>query len=261
MRRLVLIAAFLVIPVVAFLPVRGQILGPILFGGGGCSSLVLELPMTEGSGTIAHDLCGFDNFTITPGSGSWQALGGTSGSYLLNSTHMDAANNTRTNFNFNQPFSIFIVVNLTSCTCQYDVIGDLDTANNFRGWELGTISAGSSNWHPNFFLVNTFPSNAIQVNAVGTPNYTLHDILVTYDGSHTAAGVKFYIDGTFSANAAPTQDSLTTTTTNSILPRIGMRIDGTIPMSGNIAPVYIWNRVLTSGEASALNSSFYTPPQ
>jgi hypothetical protein len=54
--------------------------------------------------------------------------------------------------------------------------------------------------------------------------------------------------------------TVSATTTNTQVPWVGERINASIPYSGYLGPVYVWNRVLTSGEASALHSNFYAPP-
>ena len=227
------------------------------------SSLVAEWQMANGSGTTSTDSCCGNNLTITAGSGGWTTLAGVAnGVYNFDGTAtvMTAANDTNLNFNYNQPFSVFGVIDFTNIVGGLeDILGNLDTGNNYKGWDFD-ILATTHNLH--LYLINTYPSNLIDV--ATTANLTagtLYDVLVTVDGSHTAAGVTFYVNGSASSKAASVHDSLTTTTTNSVLPRVGgWTGSSTQQYKGLMGPVYVWNRVLTSGEASALHSNFYNVP-
>ena len=74
-----------------------------------------------------------------------------------------------------------------------------------------------------------------------------HNIVVTYDGSEDAAGVKFYIDGTEDTNTQTLSDTFSGTLAND--PTVDFQIGkvpkygGTNYMDGNIDELAIWNSV------------------
>ena len=233
------------------------------------SSLVAEWPMENGSGTTATDSCCGDNLTITAGSGSWSTQSGVAnGVYSFDGvastgTRMDAANYTNLNFNYNQPFSIFAVFVSTNTGAGQQIIGRENTASNYQGWGLHLNYINGTTLQPDFELINSYPTNALEVStaATYTTDGTLYDVLVTYDGTHDRNGVKLYINGSNISSTNTAHNSLTTTTTNTKNPRVGVYEDGTTyPFKGKMGPVYVWNRVLTSGEATALHSNFYNVP-
>lgn len=244
-----------------------QILGPILSGNSGAgtaSTNVARWAMSDGSGTTVTDSStSSNNLTITPGGGSWTTLGGTNGVYAFDgsSTYMTAANYTNVNFNYNQPFSIFAVGKFIANSAYSTIISRLNSASNYQGYEFD-IGFHTPNYVAEFFMVNTYTTNALQLycnTQQALTAGTLYDLLVTYDGSHTAAGTKIYINGAICTNYITTFNSLTTTTTNTVPLNVGRR-PGASPVDyfdGDLGPVYIWNRVLTSGEATTLHGNFY----
>jgi hypothetical protein len=236
------------------------------------SSLVAEWQMANGSGTTSTDSCCGNNLTITAGGGSWGTLAGVSGGIYnfdgvtATGTRMDAANQTYTNFNYNQPFSIFAVLDTTDIggNPQQTVVSTEVSAANLLGYELMLNYTSSTNVSPLFILSASYPSPSKAIIADTSTNTvvagSLYDVLVTYSGSGVGSGVTFYVNGAVKTTNTIVDTLASSTTTNSQNPRVGMRIDGTFPFKGKLGPVYLWKRVLTSGEASALHSNFYAPP-
>lgn len=112
------------------------------------------------------------------------------------------------------------------------VMGDMLQGGTFRGWEMhvGTTVNGGNSAGTTVWLLNTYPSNAIQVSsAVNVLNNAWHHVAFTYDGSKTAAGVKIYVDGAPAA-ATATLNTLTAT----IAKRTGAELNLD---SGKTAPI------------------------
>ncbi len=249
------------------IPAFGQALpwpspGTFVTGGSGGTvpKPVLELYMDEATGTIAHDSSGCGNdFTITAGTGGWTTLTGVSrGVYQFDgtTTKMAGANFTCINFDWNQPFSIFAVFQRTTGGTTQPIF--THTTTNHRGYDI-TLESGQLA----FLLSNVYPT-AIDIHCFSCPGFAsgaLHDVLVTYNGNGLASGVKFYEDGTdYSANPSIFQNSLGgNPTTTSTVPNVGFRPEDSQFWKGYIGPIYVWNQVLTSGNASTLHSDFYAP--
>ena len=228
------------------------------------SSLVGGWPMENGSGTTSTDPYTGNNLTITPGGGSWGTLAGVSGgvyNFDGTATLMTAANHTNLDFNYNQDFSGWCAVDFTSTGSYETLISTLVAGSSYQGWEF-SLAYFTGNYFTAFFLVNAYPSNALQVDSIPSISAgALHDVGFSYNGSvsHTHTGVKLYIDG---ANVSGTavSDTLTTTTTNSQVPVIGARPNSTDFLKGDLGPCYTGNRVWTGAEFSALHSNFYNVP-
>lgn len=227
------------------------------------STLVADWQMSNGSGTTVTDATGAANLTITAGSGSWATLSGVSGgvyNFDGTATHMDAANYNNLNFNYNQSFSVFVVVDFAATASYLTLASRLNTGSNYQGWEFD-IGYHSPDYVPEFFLCNTYSSNCLQTYASATYDMsanTLYDVLVTYSGNGSTSGVKFYINGSLTSGNSSVLNSLTNTTTNTIDPRIGARTPTAADyFKQYMGPVRIWNRVLTSTEATTLHGNFY----
>jgi hypothetical protein len=218
---------------------------------------VFRVPMSDGSGTIATDIIAGDNLTITPGSGGWATqVGVANGVYNFDgtTTKMIAATNTNLNFNYNQPFSVFGVINQGTNPAG-NIIGNADTTLASRGWQV--IVTGTTIL---FALVNTVGSNNIITSLKATTPITpgtLYDFVIAYDGSATEAGVNFYVNGNFVPGNSVVYDNLSATTQTSTLPEVGMQSTGGQIYAGKIGPLGVWNRVLTQGEVTTLHGDFY----
>lgn len=217
---------------------------PSLTVGNINSGLVECWPMTDGSGSTFADGCGTSNTqTVTFGTLTWGSNAGLPGSTptFNGGTYTSGANQTATNFTGATAFSVSSWVDLTMIDVnERTIISTLDAANNFIGWEFSS----SSTQHLELFIVNTYPSNAIQVDSSTTLTTGLHYVVATYDGSKTAAGVKIYIDGVLNTNTVP-EDTLTGSAANTKPAFFGARTNGTDQWVGVIAYTRIYNRVLS----------------
>lgn len=94
-------------------------------------------------------------------------------------------------FEKDQGFSIGAWVKIPRRGTTGAVVARMDNGNKFRGWDLW-IEQDKVGMH----IINDWPDNALKVTAKSPlqPNQWYH-LLVTYDGSSKAAGVKVYLNG------------------------------------------------------------------
>ena len=198
-------------------------------------------PMNEGSGLTLHDVSGNSNTATISSAGevTWQSNAGFPGITPLwnNNGNAVASSATLTNFDGTTPFSVGLWVSSTTTTQPAAYLSSLNaTGGTFQGWEVSRDSSGQVV----FFLVNNYPSNAIQVN--GPPsvnNASLHYIVVTYDGSRSGAtGVKIYVDGV-SQTLTVAINSLSATSASGIPVAMAARQDFTTKYTGVMAFVKI----------------------
>lgn len=210
------------------------------------SGLVDCWPMTDGSGTTIADGCGTSNTqTLAAGAFTWGSHSGLPGSTpLFNGTAFTVgANQTATNFDGSTPFSVSSWINVSTVSVEQSILSTLDPSNNFVGWELQIDPSG----RPHGFVVNSYPINAVEVftTTCTVTASALHYVVMTYDGSKTAAGLAFYLDGTLCANAFPGENSLTGSIVNTKAVALGGRNGGTNPLNGVEAYTRIYNRILS----------------
>lgn len=171
----------------------------------------------------------------------WSLLFGGTNEYVLVSAE------ERFNFEKDEAFSI-------SCWVKHTATGDVAVskqggATTFRGYLLNWATA-----NPQIILRHDAGTgDEIRVSAnVATNDNAWHHVVMTYDGSETAAGVAFYVDGAVAALTVTT-DALTGTIQTTDPLAIGIRpADSGGPWVGNIDCVTIYDKVLTSGEVTTL---------
>jgi mono/diheme cytochrome c family protein len=128
------------------------------------------------------------------------------------------------------------------------VLSKMEEGPGYRGFDL-LINDAKAEVH----LVNKFPDNAIKVvtkDALPT-NLWLH-LLVTYDGSNKAGGLRIFVDGKSRPLDTPT-DKLSATILTEAPLLIGARIKA-FPFAGLIDDVRFYQRRLRSEEAASLAS-------
>ena len=229
------------------------------------TGLVLAYKTIEGSGTTLNDSSSFAN-TGTVTSATWTT---TSISPLTNalvysstSTHSDAGNHSNTAFSNTQPFSIAAWIQTNTANTQQTIVSTLNFSSNDVGYEF-TVAAGSN--------CTGGTGDCLQVyliSNIGTPNYigvtapallstnTVYFVVMTYDGSQTAAGVKIYTNAV-SQSTTIVENTLSATIANTENVRIGLRQNATDPFKGDIGPVYLYNRALAQADITSLYSSPY----
>jgi len=88
-------------------------------------------------------------------------------------------------------------------------------------------------------------------------NGNLNNIVVTYDGSATVAGVKMYVNGVLQSLNNFSSGSYVGMGNTSLTPIIGNRSSGNSPFIGTIDELYVFNAELTQVQVTALQSNYY----
>ena len=126
------------------------------------------------------------------------------------------------------------------------VLSKMEEGPGYRGFDL-LINDAKAEVH----LVNKFPDNAIKVvTKDALPTNTWLHLMVTYDGSNKAGGLRIFVDGKSRPLDMPT-DKLSSTIRTAAPLLIGTRIK-MFPFNGLIDDVRFYNRRLKSDEVASL---------
>jgi hypothetical protein len=204
--------------------------------------------MNEGSGDSFFALAPNNN-TITASNITWgTGIGVTSPIFGGTNSSGIAANDTLTNFDGTKPFSVSLWVNPASLAAESAFVSTLQLSSGAIGWEVYFGGGGA----PGFFLINDFPSNAIDVTVPGPLVVgTTTNIVWTYDGSQRAPGVSIYVDGVLGVPTVTT-DTLSASTANGQPLLVGARLDGSTPFDGSMGDLQIFGTALTQAQVNAI---------
>ncbi|WP_145211815.1 DUF1553 domain-containing protein [Planctomycetes bacterium TBK1r] len=122
------------------------------------------------------------------------------------------------------------------------VFSRMDVADNYRGYDMW-IQGTNVGTH----IIHSWSDNAVKVvskDALKTD--TWQHVVITYDGSQKAAGVKIYIDGKLSANQVEA-DSLAGTLQTDVPFKIGSRSNGA-NWKGEVDDIRIYSFALSESE-------------
>lgn len=147
-------------------------------------------------------------------------------------------------FERNQPFSLMAYFKTTSS--HVAILGKMVGKSPNRGYDIyidreGRIAAQ---------IINHWESgNAISVLSTTKVNDgKIHAVVITYDGSSEASGLKIYIDKKIE-NTSISADNLNGTIKNQAPFMVGGRY-GESYFTGNIAIIKVWNQALTQDEVN-----------
>ena len=145
------------------------------------------------------------------------------------------------------PFSVNAWIKKDS-TDEQTIVGKMETSSNLKGWTFyftgGTLLRlllRRQNQTYNRLITTVQSGDSIT-------DSDWHNVVCTYDGSSTTAGINLYIDG--QGPLSKTESGTLgggTSLANSIPLQIGAR-NATFPFNGNIASVQIYNRELSATE-------------
>lgn len=122
------------------------------------------------------------------------------------------------------------------------VFSRMDVANHHRGYDMW-IQGSNIGTH----IIHEWPDNAVKVvSQESLKAGTWHHVVISYDGSQKAAGVKIYLDGKLSANQVEA-DSLSGTLETDVPFKIGGRSTGA-NWKGEVDEIRIYNRALSEDE-------------
>ena len=166
-------------------------------------------------------------------------------------------------FDRNKPFSVSLWL-MPPSSSAVKILTKHAVGEHWQGWEIADdkpISPGerkqmahmvvrlAAHWPDNAIEVQT--KERVQVNKQGaSATNSLHHMIVEYDGSGKASGIKFYEDGEF-VKSEVLKDHLSGSIRNTAALEIGDKALGT-SYEGAIDDLRVYDRVLTSEEVDVL---------
>lgn len=153
-------------------------------------------------------------------------------------------------FQNSDAFSVSSWVRTSSVSLQQVVISKLEAGPGFRGWEFGLESPGRAYLLicSNFGTGDILNQQTVD-GSVSTSN-DLTNVIATYDGSGTMAGLKIYVDGVAVGLINAPFDPIVGSTLSSADLVMGVRSSGlNIPYEGTAADTAVFGAELTAGQA------------
>jgi mono/diheme cytochrome c family protein len=201
--------------------------------------LVARLPLNEGKGIPAGTTTAGEPVTWNKAGKIGPAPVFKKGSHLIVGDAGD--------FGTMQPFSAAAWVKTDTIEGSGTIVARMDNQKSSQGW-----SFFRSGRNLGVYVVNKWPDDAIKVvttrNALNT---AYQHVLMTYDGSGKAAGVKIYVNGVLAETRAEI-DKLKTASKVTTPTRIGQRSQSE-PFQGAIQDVFLYARALEPSEVTTLS--------
>jgi Protein of unknown function (DUF1553)/Protein of unknown function (DUF1549)/Concanavalin A-like lectin/glucanases superfamily/Planctomycete cytochrome C len=215
--------------------------------------LVFHAPLKEGKGDgIAFNVNGQGQKIKLPTGYDWSAArpDKTKGAFTIQAGNSIDLKDVG-DFDRTQPFAISTWVSIGKRGNNGAIVGRMDEANAYRGWDLW-IQHDKIGMH----VINAYPQDAVKVvakNALQPGNWT--HVTVAYDGTGKSGGIKVYYDGEPQATDVET-DTLKSTTRTTVPLKIGQRSSPTSRVSGiAIEDLRIYDRLFTAIDAQQLSGS------
>ena len=171
--------------------------------------------------------------------------------------YITLANESNFDFNYNSTYSLeaWLKPDGVAAVSQ-NFLSKLYASAPYTGWEWSMYDNTGGSDALQMYLLNTLTSDGISVrtasNTIAASSW--QSLAVTYSGSHTAAGTKFYINGNSSANTILENNLGTDSTLNNLAVVMGARADGyVLPYAGLMDEV----RISSSARASTWISTEY----
>jgi mono/diheme cytochrome c family protein len=207
--------------------------------------LYFYAPLSEGQGrTTKIQVGGQERDVELTEKASWQP--GNSGP-ALQSTGAALELYDVANFERNQPFSTTAWVKLYPNDSSGAIVARMDNGSKYRGWDLW-VQARRVGTH----IINAWPDNALKVVAdAQVPGNTWTHVVVTYDGSSKASGVKIYYNGEEQKTKVEA-DKLSATVRTRVPFKLGQRNTADILAGVTVQDLRIYQRVLTAAEVESL---------
>jgi hypothetical protein len=153
-------------------------------------------------------------------------------------------------FEKNQGFSIGGWVKIAGRGTNGAIAARMDNTNKYRGWDFW-IEQDKLGMH----IINQWPEDALKITARTPlqPNQWYH-VLLTYDGSAKAAGVKLYLNGALQPTDAFT-DQLKSTIKTNVPFKIGQRHTAERVKGVSLQDLRVYGKTLKGPEAEQLAKS------
>lgn len=206
--------------------------------------VLLRLPLDESKGDAVFSSDGARRGTVR-GKASWVA-GKVGGALEFDgNTHVEISEAPA--FDSDAPFSIGLWAYPTSKSA-VALLSKMDDATANRGFDV-LLEGGKVVVH----LIHHWPDNAIKVMAKNAVSLNAwHHVVVAYDGSRQAAGVKVYVDGKPEATN-PLNDRLKGTIRTDKAMHLGKR-QSSIPFHGKLDDLHLYGLELSASDAARLAS-------
>jgi hypothetical protein len=223
------------------------------------SGLLDGWQMNEGTGLTFFDATSnANNLTVGSGCGSWGTVTGIGTAFSFNGACLGAlgTNDTLTNFDGTAPFSISAWIEWTNSTGNWEVIAE-NLNGPYESTGKGIFWSKNNSEHLYVQIMNS-SANLITLGSPSTtlaPN-TLYFVVLTYDGSKTAAGTIQYVNAT-----ALSPNVITNSLAGTIASATPFTFAGPNAADTNAANYYhqgpqafvrVYNRVLTSSDITAM---------
>ncbi len=207
------------------------------------TGLLASVSLDEGSGATVRDSVGTNRVGKVVGNAKWTDGKVNKSLEFDGQTYVDFGQLVEVTQE--QPFSISAWIYPTS-TKPITVVSKMDEVAAFRGFDL-IIEQG----RPAVHLVHHFPENFIKtITKTPVSLNAWHHVLVTYDGSSRASGVKIYVDGHLAPLETPS-DKLRGTIATDKPVHIGRR-STSVPFHGKIDEVQFYANILHAEDAQQL---------
>ncbi len=206
--------------------------------------LVAHFPLDETGGTTVVNAIAPDQ--IASVQGKFSSVEGKLGTALdFDGTTFIAAGETGA-FESDQPCSFAAWIYPTS-TQPSTVLSKMDEANAHRGYDV-ILEGGKVCSH----FVHHWPDKAFKVMSKNPVSpHAWHHVVITYDGSRKASGMKIYVDGQPQEFDATTNNALDGTLATDKPFHIGRR-HASAPFAGRIDDVRVYATTLSAEEAAQL---------
>lgn len=226
------------------------------FPPGASAGLVSYWALDDLSGTTALDSADGNHGTLV-GNASFVAPGRLGASALQLSPsapvgYVKAGDPANLDFERTQPFTVAAWVKAPTGQ-DATIVGKMIHGGSYAGYELHVGSSAGAG-KANVWLLNTWPSNAIEVNSSKLIlDNTWHHVVFTYDGSSQGGGVKVYVDGVLDSGSTITKNALSGSILNNAELNLGSRSNGVAHnLNGMLDEVAVWNQALNSAEIATV---------
>ncbi len=197
------------------------------------------------TGTSITDLSGNSNTGTLVNGVAFSTLYG--GNFIFDGTndYLNCGAVSNITFERTNTFSFSFWIYPTSLSINGGILSKYNTSS--RGLTVGLNSTGAVS----LVLRNTLTTNDLVINTatglIAINNW--YYIVVTYNGSSSATGVSFYINGAKTTGDITVRNGLTATILNSQNVQLGARTAAdAVYYTGRIASASIYNKVLTADE-------------
>lgn len=213
----------------------------------------------EASGTVATDIgSGLNDgtYTNTPTLGAYGALVSDDDKAVTftnaNSEYTTMGDVLDITYDATFSFSIWFKSTYTATT--QTLMGKMDHASPFRGYELRTETTGAFA----FFIRYSESTNdriLVRTTATGFTDGAWHNVVATYDGSGAASGVSIYVDGVNEALTVATDNLGTNSLATAVSFNVGARNDSGEYFDGTLDEAAYFDTELTAKNVARM---YYT---